>query len=216
MHFAHRTALAMVVRLPCQCLAALLAEDEPSSGPTLDGVRRASVAAPPVAGIAHTTAPNGVSGRLAPPRSGVVGRVQGYGSDFWRLCRGEPSKQTGFANEFSSPGEIRADARQHASPTPLQDAFHRKETTRARDLQVPPSVVSIPRLCRLRVDPQRRVTTRGREVGSVTRPDLSTESAHEPTFRSDRVGASLAAGSLPGAFWSSKHQNLWLDLSNHP
>lgn len=198
--FAHRTALRWHVPLPCQCLAALLAKDGPSSGPTLDGVRRASVATPPLAGIAHTTAPNGDQWALSAtpqrscrPRTGLRERLLAP------LSR-RVFEANGVCQEFSSPGEIRADARQHASPTPLQDAFHRKETTRARGFQVPPSMVSIPRLCHLRVDPQCRVTTREREVGSVTRPNLSTGSAHEPTFRSDRVGASLAAGSLPGAF----------------
>lgn len=37
------------------------------------------------------------SGRGAPPCSGVFGRVRGYGSDVWRLCRGERSQQTRFA-----------------------------------------------------------------------------------------------------------------------
>lgn len=135
MHFRAPNCSAMAVPLPCQCLAALLAEDEPSSGPTLDGVRRASVATPPVAGIAHTTAPNGDQWALSAtpqrscrPRTGLWERLLAP------LSR-RAFEANGICQEFSSPGEIRADARQHASPTPLQDAFHRKETTRARGFQ---------------------------------------------------------------------------------
>lgn len=64
------------------CLAAL-AEGETSSGRTLDGVRLASIATLPNSGkeCPYDCTETVISRRGAPPCSGVVGRVQGYGSD---------------------------------------------------------------------------------------------------------------------------------------
>lgn len=66
------------------------------------------------------------SGRKAPPCSGVFGRVQGYGSDFWHLCRDKSPSRLSSAGTLVARSEsnLRASTRR---PTPLQDAFHREE-----------------------------------------------------------------------------------------
>lgn len=76
-----------------------------------------------------------ISGRRAPPRSGVVGRVQGYGSDFWRLCRGEPSKQTGFAKssrrqERLEPTRVNTQALPHSKTPSTEKKRHGQEVFR--------------------------------------------------------------------------------------
>lgn len=216
MHFRAPNCSAMVVPLPCQCLTALLAEDEPSSGPTLDGVRRASVATPPLAGIAHTTAPNGDQWALSatPPRS----------------CR----PRAGLRERLLAPLSRRAF---EANRVCLRVLVARRDSSRRASTRKP---YRTPR----RLPPKRNDTGKrftGAPIGGVDptalppagRPPASchhsparggfgheTQSFDRVCARADlSIGpcrASLAAGILPGSLWSSKHQNLWLDLSNRP